>query len=130
MNVGLLLAQPAVIQIHVYAALAALGLGAWLLIARKGRRAHRVGGWFWVGLMTITAGASLFIVGLNGDRWSAIHGLTGATLITLPLAVYMARKHKVKHHRRIMMGLFYGGVVIAGAFTFIPGRLMWRVVFG
>jgi uncharacterized membrane protein len=29
-----------------------------------------------------------------------------------------------------MTGLFIGGLVIAGAFTFAPGRLMFRVFFG
>jgi uncharacterized membrane protein len=29
-----------------------------------------------------------------------------------------------------MTGMFLGGMVIAGAFTFFPGRLMWRVIMG
>lgn len=29
-----------------------------------------------------------------------------------------------------MTGLFVGGLLIAGLFTFAPGRLMWQVVFG
>jgi uncharacterized membrane protein len=29
-----------------------------------------------------------------------------------------------------MTGLFVGGLLIAGVFAFLPGRLMWRVVFG
>lgn len=33
-------------------------------------------------------------------------------------------------HRRMMTGLFIGGLVIAGALTFLPGRLMWQVFFG
>jgi len=130
MNLGLLLEQSPVIQIHVYAAVAALILGAWLLWGRKGVAAHRIGGWVWVSLMAITAGVSLFITGLNGDHWSAIHALSGFTLITLPLGVFFARRHKVKQHRRTMMGIFFGGSVIAGAFTLVPGRLMWQVFFG
>jgi uncharacterized membrane protein len=30
----------------------------------------------------------------------------------------------------MMTGNFLGGLIIAGAFTFAPGRLMWRVFFG
>jgi uncharacterized membrane protein len=29
-----------------------------------------------------------------------------------------------------MTGLFVGGLLIAGAFAFLPGRLMWQIVFG
>ncbi len=29
-----------------------------------------------------------------------------------------------------MIGLFAGALVIAGAFTLVPGRIMYRVVFG
>jgi uncharacterized membrane protein len=29
-----------------------------------------------------------------------------------------------------MLGLFFGALVIAGAFTFVPGRIMHKIVFG
>jgi uncharacterized membrane protein len=29
-----------------------------------------------------------------------------------------------------MLGVYVGGILIAGAFTFLPGRLMYQVVFG
>lgn len=129
-NFGLLLQEPTVLQIHVMAALAAAALGAVIMFSRKGAGFHRRAGWVWVGLVAAVAISSLFIVGINGDYWSFIHILTALTLFSLPAAVVAARRHDVKKHRREMMGLFYGGFVIAGAFTFIPGRLMWRMVFG
>ena len=126
----LLAAQPPVIQLHVAAAAMALALGGVLMARRKGVAFHRVAGWVWVVAMALVAGSSLFIVGVNGDRWSFIHLITGWTLIALPIGVVAARRHVVKTHRRFMMGLFYGGLVIAGAFTFLPGRTMWNVFFG
>ena len=129
-NFMLLFEQPTVLQIHVLAALAAAALGAAMMLSRKGARFHRAAGWVWVALAGAVAISSLFIVGLNGDDWSWIHILSALTLVILPIAVIAARRHDVKQHRRQMMGLFYGGFVIAGAFTFIPGRLMWRVFFG
>jgi uncharacterized membrane protein len=33
-------------------------------------------------------------------------------------------------HRHTMTGLFLFGRIVAGAFTFLPGRLMWRLFFG
>ncbi len=29
-----------------------------------------------------------------------------------------------------MIWLFFGALLITGAFAFLPGRLLWRMVFG
>jgi uncharacterized membrane protein len=29
-----------------------------------------------------------------------------------------------------MIGIFIGALVVAGAFTFVPGRIMYRVLMG
>jgi uncharacterized membrane protein len=118
------------VKIHLFAALAAIGLGAVMMLSPKGRLFHRTMGWTWVSLMALVAGSSLFITGLNGDKWSFIHLLSGWTLIVLPLAVFAARRHEVKRHRRTMMGLFYGGLLVAGVLAFIPGRLLWNMMLG
>ena len=129
-DLALLAAQPLVIKLHIAGAVIALLLGAVLMTLRKGMTFHRAMGWFWVGAMALVAGSSLFIVGINGDRWSFIHLFSGWTLIALPIAVLAARRHIVKTHRSFMMGLFYGGLVINGAIAFIPGRTMWNLFFG
>jgi uncharacterized membrane protein len=129
-DLALLTRQPTVIQVHLYAALLAVMLGAVMMLARKGRTFHRAAGWIWVTLILLVAGSSLFITGLNGDKWSFIHLLAGWTIIAAPIGLIAARRHKVKQHRRTMMGLFYGGVLIAGAFAFSPGRLMWNLFLG
>lgn len=118
------------IKIHLATALAALALGAVMMAWRKGRTFHRIAGWAWVSLVSVTAGATLFITSLNHGRWSLLHLLTGWTLLVLPLAVLAARRHDVARHRRSMMGLFYGGFAINLAVAFIPGRAMWRMFFG
>jgi uncharacterized membrane protein len=51
-------------------------------------------------------------------------------LATLPLAIWHARRHNVRRHRQAMLMLFTGALVIAGAFTLLPGRIMHAVVFG
>ena len=48
----------------------------------------------------------------------------------LLLAVLAARRHDVRRHRRGIVGLFAGALVVAGIFTFLPGRIMHAVVFG
>jgi len=118
------------IKIHLIAALLALGLGAVLMFARKGRRFHRIAGWVWVTLAMTTAGATLFITSLNHGKWSILHLFTGWVLLILPLAVMWARRHNVARHRRTMMGLFYGGFAINLLIAFIPGRTMWMMFFG
>jgi uncharacterized membrane protein len=62
--------------------------------------------------------------------WSPIHLLAIFTLVTLPLAVLHARRHRVPDHRRAMISIFVGGLLIAGAFTFLPGRIMHAVAVG
>jgi uncharacterized membrane protein len=48
----------------------------------------------------------------------------------LPLAVMHARRHRVDRHRRAIVAIFVGALVIAGLFTLAPGRIMHAVVFG
>jgi len=118
------------IKIHLATALGALVLGGVLMTVRKGRIFHRVAGWVWVSLVSVTAGATLFITSLNHGSWSFLHLFTAWTLLVLPLAVFAAKRHDVKRHRKTMMGLFYGGFAINLFIAFIPGRTMWMMFFG
>ncbi len=118
------------IQIHLVTALAALVLGGVLMVVRKGRTFHRLGGWAWVALVAVTAGATLFIKVLNPGSWSLLHLLTAWTLFILPLGVLAAKRHTIVQHRARMMGLFYGGFAINVLIAFLPGRALWVMVFG
>ena len=62
--------------------------------------------------------------------WSPIHLLSIFTPIMLVLAVWYARRHKVRGHKIAMISIFCGALVIAGLFTFVPGRIMHTVFFG
>jgi uncharacterized membrane protein len=126
----LLQAEP-VIQIHAFAAIGAFTLGLIQFAAPKGTLPHRTIGWIWVALMAVIALSSFFIheIKLVGP-FSPIHLLSIFTLVMLPLAVLHARRHNVKRHRGAMIGIFIGALVIAGAFTFVPGRIMHAVAFG
>ncbi len=126
----LLDAAPA-IPVHAFAAMAAFGLGVVQLAAPKGTLPHRTLGWIWVGLMLSVAISSFWIhqIRLVGP-WSPIHLLSIFVLITVPLAVWRAHQHRVVDHRRAMISVFCGALVIAGLFTLLPGRIMHAVVFG
>lgn len=131
MTLAPLLAAPAVIQLHAFAALAAFALGAVQLAAPKGTIPHRLFGWLWAMLMLAVVVSSFFIHTIRlWGKWSPIHLLSIFTLIMLPLAVLRARRHEVAKHRRAMTSLFVGALVIAGVFTLLPGRIMHAVVFG
>jgi len=126
----LLQATPA-IQIHAFAAMSAFALGLVQLAAPKGTLPHRTLGWIWVTLMLIVSITAFFIHQLRlWGPWSPIHLLAIFTLIMLPVGVLAAHRHAVERHRRTMIGLFLGALVIAGLFTLLPGRIMHAVVFG
>lgn len=126
-----LLAADPEIRLHAFAALAAFLLGVFQFASVKGATAHRVIGWLWVILMATVALSSLFVnTTCTLGPFSWIHILTLVTLITLPRAVLAARRHQVSRHARIMTTLFFGALVIAGGFTFMPGRIMHDVAFG
>lgn len=126
----LLDAAPA-IPLHAFAAMTAFALGIVQFAAPKGTLPHRTLGWIWVGLMAVVAVSSFWIhqIRLLGP-WSPIHLLSIFTLLMLPLAVWRARHHEVVGHRRIMILIFTGALVVAGLFTLLPGRIMHAVVFG
>ena len=131
MSLAPLLDAASAIPVHAFAAMAAFALGVVQLAAPKGTLPHRTIGWIWVGLMVTVAASSFWIheIRLLGP-WSPIHLLSIFTLIMLPIAVWRARQHRVADHRRIMTMTFVGALVIAGLFTFLPGRIMHAVVFG
>ena len=123
-------AAPA-IPLHAFAAMAAFVLGAVQLAAQKGTLPHRTLGWIWVLLMAFVAASAFWIhqIRLWGP-WSPIHLLSIFTLVMLLVGVIAARSHNVARHKRTMMGLFGGALIIAGLFALMPGRIMHAVVFG
>lgn len=122
--------QAPVLQVHIAAATVALVIGMVLLVGIKGNILHRTLGWTWALAMATVAISSIFIRNINEGAFSWIHLFTGWTIIILPMALYAARTHNVAAHRGRMTGLFVGALLIAGMFTFFPGRLMWRVFLG
>jgi uncharacterized membrane protein len=62
--------------------------------------------------------------------WSPIHLLSVLVLVTLPLAVWHAHRHRVRRHRSAMISLYAFGLIGAGVFALLPGRVMHEVVFG
>ncbi len=116
---------------HTFAAFFALIAGFVQFVGVKGTTMHRVLGWGWVISMLVVAASSFWIHGMKQfGNFSWIHILSIVVLINVPLAVLAARKHNIQAHKYTMAGVFFGGVIIAGTFTLVPGRVMYEVVFG
>lgn len=118
-----------VILIHLCFALAAFVVGAIQIFGPKGTIPHRILGWIWVIFMFVAAVSSFFIRQINHGQFWYIHILSVVTVVSVPLAVYAARKHDVKAHGRHMIRLYVLALVVAGVLTFLPGRLMWQLFF-
>lgn len=119
------------IQLHAWAAIVAFVLGGLVLFRRKGDRLHRLGGRVWVALMLVVAISSFFIhtIQILGI-WSPIHLLSVATFWFLGHGVWLAWRKRIADHRKVMQGTYMGALLIAGFFTFMPGRIMYEVFFG
>ena len=121
--------KSAAVIAHLSTVLVALPLGVSQLVLPKGTFRHRTVGYIWVTLMVVTALISFAIHGLNPNGLSWIHIFSVLTLVTAPLIVLYARRGQVEKHRGAVLGLMLGGLVIAGLFTFIPGRALGQLVF-
>jgi uncharacterized membrane protein len=131
MHLELVAREPLAIQIHLATVVPAFFLGTWLIFfSTKGSPFHRVLGTLYLALMTITAFAAMFIRSLHPGHLSWIHLFIPLTLFGVISAIWRIRRKDVKGHQRAMMGVYFGGLIIAGALTFYPGRLMYRLFFG
>jgi len=122
------------VQVHLATVLPAFLIGTWLLANRKGSPLHRVLGRIYIALMVITALSTLAMPAHVGPQWLGhfgfIHIFSLMTLYFAPAAYFAARRHDIRTHRNNMIGLYLGGIIIAGSFAFMPGRLLHGWVFG
>lgn len=119
--------------IHLVAALVSVALGAWQLVAPRIGLRHRGVGYAWVIAMAVTAISSFWLKGRLGSAWlggfSFIHGLSLFTLVSLTVAVTLARQGKIVAHRRWMRATF-GSLVVAGLLAAVsPGRTLNTLLF-
>jgi uncharacterized membrane protein len=109
----LLQASPA-IQIHVFAAVIALGLGTWQFLARKGTFPHRVVGWIWIVLLASICLSSFFIPGsIFIGPISVFHALSVYTLWSLFMGAKAARNGEVADHKSYMTWIFGLSIVLS-----------------
>ncbi len=130
MDATALTTSPLAIQIHATSAILALILGSIVLLMGKGTPVHKAMGRVWIGLMITVALSSFFITEIRMfGPYSLIHAFSIYTLFGVIQAVMAIRRGNVKAHRGHMIGLYTGALILAGAFTLLPGRRMHAVVF-
>ena len=123
--------EPLAIQIHLATIVPSFFLGTWLIFfSTKGSPFHRGLGAIYLTLMTISAVAAIFIQSLTPGHFSWIHIFIPLTLFGVASAIWRIRRKDVKGHRAAMLGVYFGGLIIAGALTFYPGRLMYKLFVG
>lgn len=130
MNLEAFFQAPWHIQLHALSAFGALGLGLVQFTAPKGTIPHRTLGYVWVLLMASTAITAIFIRQVNDGSFSFIHIFVPLTLYAIVELSIRARRGLTAKHRGTAIGAFLGALLIPGALSFLPGRLMWQVVGG
>jgi len=130
MTLAPLLAASPAIQLHVASTLSALVLGTIVLLRPKGTGPHKVMGWGFILLMLTASGSSLFIREIFPGNFSPIHILSITTPVGMAAAIYAARRGNFYWHRRAMLLTYWSGLILAGVFTLLPGRILGRVLFG
>ena len=123
-----LLNAPVAVQAHVATVIPAAVLGLWLLaFSRKGSRSHRAVGVAFLTLMVTTALIALFIHRRTPEGpifgMSTTHLFVPFVLFATWRAIDGAFSGNISQHRRWVMGLFVGAIVINGINNvfFLPG---------
>ena len=110
---------------------------------KKGTNQHRRIGRVWVSCLLIVSVTALFITSpmtdtvFNPRFYSWIHLLIPFTVGNLIYLIWNIRQFKKtrleKHknaHIRSMIGVYVGALLVAGAFTLMPGRMFHEIIFG
>lgn len=138
MSLDPLLQAPLAIQVHAFGAMAALVLGLIQIFGPKGTLPHRVLGALWIALMVAVAVSSAFIVRPAPagtpywERLSLIHLFIPITAFGIISGLMLLARGgpSLKQHSRPFIGVFVGGLIVAGVLAFLPGRIMHEVTFG
>jgi uncharacterized membrane protein len=120
--------------LHLATVVPAFAIGALQLFRRKGTPSHRLLGKIYMLLMLATGFITLAMPAEVGPRllnhFGFIHIFSFLALFNVPMAYFAARRGYIKAHRGAMLGLYLGGILIAGAFAFSPGRMLHAWLFG
>ena len=113
---------------HLATVIPSFVLGAIVLLGPKGTPTHKLLGKIYMVLMLLTALITLFMPAQVGpaalNHFGFIHLFSLLVLYSVPAAYFAAVAGRIRIHQANMVGVYVGGILIAGAFTFMPGRLL------
>lgn len=119
--------------LHLITIFPAFILGTYLLLSRKGSALHKQLGKIYMSLMLISAVITLFMTATIGPlflgHFGYIHLFSVLVLYSVPSAYFAVRSGNIKRHKINMIALYVGGLLIAGSFTFAPGRMLHTWLF-
>jgi uncharacterized membrane protein len=122
------------IYAHLITVVPCFFIGAYLLAVQKGTLFHKTLGKIYMILMFTTAIITLFLPANVGpqflNHFGYIHLFSFLTLYSVPTAIIAIKKGQVKKHKLKMIVLYVGAIIIAGGFTFTPGRYLHNLFFG
>ncbi|NQY61564.1 DUF2306 domain-containing protein [Cognatishimia sp.] len=130
MSINPILDASCAIKVHTLAASFALTLGPFIFTPKARGKLHKTLGYIWIFAMATTAISSFFIHSFQ-LFWvfSPIHFLSIFVLFGLCRAFWFIRNGNVTGHARTMLGMYWYGVIAAGIFTLLPGRMLNRAFF-
>ncbi len=124
----------ALMYFHLATVVPCFFIGAILLWIKKGTNFHKIVGRIYMVLMMVTATVTLFMPAQVGpqffNHFGYIHGFSFLTIYTVPTAYTAIKRGDVVTHKRKMIALYFGAIIIAGGFTFVPGRYLHTLFFG
>ena len=125
-----------IIYFHSIFALIAVPLGLYILMKKKGTTQHRLLGLIWVIFLVIVSISAIFIQAINPGHYSLIHFFIPLTLGSLVYSIWNISKFKKTRiqkyklaHMYSMISVYVGALIIAGAFTLMPGRFFYDILF-
>ena len=126
-----------IIYAHATLALLAVPLVLYIFLTKKGTKQHKMLGRIWVIFLIIVSLTAIFIQTINPGQYSWIHLLIPFTLVSLIYSIWNIKKYKKTKierykysHMYSMIGVYVGALLIAGAFTLMPGRFFHHILFG
>ncbi|MDC9726935.1 MAG: DUF2306 domain-containing protein [Candidatus Thioglobus sp.] len=119
--------------LHLGTIFPAFILGSYLITVKKGTKSHQLIGKIYMLLMLLTALITLFMPAQIGERvfdhFGWIHGFSLLVFYSVPSAFFAIKNGNLRRHKYNMIGLYVGGILIAGSFTLMPGRLLHEWIF-
>lgn len=119
--------------LHLATVLPAFVLGTYLMVRRKGTSTHKMLGKAFLSLMLVTSVVTLFMSAQVGPKFlghfGLIHLLSLNVIYGVPVAYFAAKNGNIWQHRMNVMGMYFFGLLVAGAFAFMPGRLLHQWLF-